>query len=159
MPCYDTRIQSPRIQSPHLHRSLPLLPTTPMLLPTTHHRRLRSITLLLLALCATQRRLLPDIHTHDILHTASVMLHSPHVRQPRPSDLPSRALYHLNGFHQRTVDFVPHFNTHAGQLAAEEDRSVDAAPPDVDAHAGEGITGSLTDEENIADTRAFGVVF
>lgn len=87
------------------------------------------------------------------------MLNSPHVRQSRTSHPPLRALHNLNSLHQRTVDLVPHFDAHARQLAAQQNGGVDAAAPNVDADAGEGVAGALAHEEYVADACAFGVVF
>jgi hypothetical protein len=44
-------------------------------------------------------------------------------------------------------------------LAAKEDGGVDASATNVDAYTSEGIAGTLAHEQDIADTRAFWVVF
>jgi hypothetical protein len=124
---------------------LPLLPA-PLVLLTAHHRRRRALTLLLPSICRTQRSLLPEIQPNHILHTAAIMLNSAHIRQPRSPRPLRRALHNLDALYQRTVDFVPHFYAHASELASQKDGSVDAAAPDVDAYAGEGVAGSLANE-------------
>lgn len=140
---------------------LSFLSTTLALLSTAHHRRLRRLTLLQLLPLGrrTQRRLLPQIHAHHILHTASVMLDSPHVCQPRSSRPLSRALHNFNTLHQWTVDLIPHLDAHTCQLATKQDCCVDAAPPDVDTHACKWVAGSLTDEQDVSHTSAFWVIF
>jgi hypothetical protein len=153
---YDTSssiIPCSLVSSSHL----PLLPSTFVLL-STHHRR-RSTTLLLPTLRRTQRRLLPEIQPDHILHAPSIMLNSTHIRQSRSSRPLRRALHNLNALHKRTVDLIPHLHAHACQLATEQDCGVDSATPDVDAYAGEGVASALADEQDVADTRAFGVVF
>lgn len=85
------------------------------------------------------------------------MLHLAHVRQSRPPNLPLRPLHNLDAFYQRGIHFVPHLDAYAGELAAQEDGGVDAAPPDVDADAGEGLACALAYEEDVADAGALGV--
>jgi hypothetical protein len=137
--------------------NLPLLPPTLVFLPT-HHRRRRTLALLL-SIRRTQRSLLPKIQPNHILHTAAIMLNSAHIRQPRSSRPLGCALHNLDALYQRTVDFVPHLHAHAGKLAAQQNGGVDAAAPDVDTDAREGIAGALAYEEDVADACAFGVVF
>ena len=140
----------------HPHHNLPLLPPSLyLLLPAQHGAR----RLLLSALGCAQTRLLPQIQPNHVLHIPSIMLDCAHVRQSRTSRPLRRALHNLDALHQRTVDLVPHLHAHAGELAAQQDRRVDAAAPDVDAHAGEGVAGALAHEQDVADARAFGVVF
>lgn len=87
------------------------------------------------------------------------MLHRPHIRQSRSPRALSSTLHNLDALDERTVHFIPHLDADAGQLAAQQDRGVDSAPPDVDAYAGEGIAGALAHEQDIADTSTFRVVF
>tara|TARA_R110002003_G_scaffold534_6_gene20247 strand:+ start:26987 stop:27352 length:366 start_codon:yes stop_codon:yes gene_type:complete len=87
------------------------------------------------------------------------MFDGAHIRQPRSSRPLRRALHNLDALDHRTVDLVPHLHTHARQLPAQKNRRVHAAPPDVDADAGERIAGALAHEQDVADARAFGVVF
>jgi hypothetical protein len=120
---------------------LPLLP--PALLLAAHHRRRRTRALLLASIRRTQRRLLPEVNPDHILHAASVMFDKAHVCQARTSRPLRRALHDLDALHQRTVHLVPHLHAHARELPAEQDRRVDAAAPDVDADACEGVAGAL----------------
>jgi hypothetical protein len=71
------------------------------------------------------------------------MLNSAHIRQPRSSRSLGCALHNLDALYQRTVDFVPHLHAHAGELAAQQDCSVNTAAADVDAYACERVAGAL----------------
>lgn len=147
---YDT----PSIHVP-AHLPPPLVPL--VLLPT--HRRRSSRTLLFSSLRRTQRSLLSQVQPHDILYAAPIMLHSPHVRQTRTSRPLRCALHNFYTLDQRTVDLVPHLDTHAGQLATQKDGGIDAAPPYVDAYAGKWVASTLSHEQDVADTGAFRIVF
>lgn len=135
-------------------KHLPLL--APPLALLSAHGRLHRIPLT--SIRRTQRRLLSQMQPDHILHTTPIMLNLPHIRQSRASRPLSRPLHNLDALDKRTVHFIPHLHADTRQLAAQQDRSVDAAPPDVDAHAGEGVAGALPHEQDVADARAFWVV-
>ncbi len=86
------------------------------------------------------------------------MLDMPHIREPRPARALGRTLHHLNPLDERRVHFIPHLDTHARQLAAQENRSVHSTPPDVDAYAGEWIAGALAHKQDVAQLCGLGVL-
>jgi hypothetical protein len=86
------------------------------------------------------------------------MLDKAHVRQPRTSRPLRRTLHNLDALDQRTVHLVPHLDTHTRELPAQQNRRVDATAPNVDADAREGIAGPLPHEQDVADTRALGIL-
>lgn len=87
------------------------------------------------------------------------MLNRAHIRQSGASGALGRPLNNFYAFDQRTVNLVPHFDAHAGELAAQKNGCVGATAPDVDADAGEGVARALADEQDVADACAFRVVF
>lgn len=87
------------------------------------------------------------------------MLLLPQIRESRPPRPLLLPLHHLYALHIRAVDLIPHLHADARQLVAQQDPRVDAAPPDVDAHAGIRVAVAEPHEQDVADAGAFGVGF
>lgn len=87
------------------------------------------------------------------------MLRLAHVIESSSPRALRLALHDFNTLDIRAVDLVPHLDTDAGHLVAEEDRRVDfgVALADVEADAGERVAGLLAHEQDVADAGAVGV--
>ena len=82
-----------------------------------------------------------------------------HVRQPCSPRPLHRPLHHFYPFYIRTINLIPHLHTHPCQFIPQQNSCINAASPDVDADACEGVTGLETHEEDITYFRGFGVGF
>lgn len=110
-----------------------------------------------LCLARPQHLPLPDVLRDDILHAARVMLRLAHVVQPRSVRPLAPALHDLDALDVRAIHFVPHLDADARELVAQQDRRVDAPPPDVDAHAREGVAAPLPHQQDVANFGRLGV--
>jgi len=104
---------------------------------------------------------LPHVLPDNTVHTANIVSRLAHVIEPGSPRSLGLPLHHLDSLHIWRIDLVAHLDAHARQVVAQQDGRVDfrVALLDVEAHAGEGVTGLLTHEQDVADTSAVDVVF
>lgn len=85
------------------------------------------------------------------------MLRLPHIIQACPPRPLLRPLHNLHALDDGTVDLDPHLHADHHQPVAEQDRGVEAAAPDGEADAREGVAGCECREEDVAHARGVGV--
>ncbi len=83
----------------------------------------------------------------------------PQIREPRSARTLLLPLHHLYALNIGAVDLKPHLDADARELVPQQDPSIDAPSPDVDAHACKRIAGPQAHEQDVAHARAFGVRF
>lgn len=96
---------------------------------------------------------------HQMLHTAHIMLGVAQVRQFGPSRPLRRPLDDLDPCHIPTIYLEPHLHANPAQLAAQQNRRLNAPPPNAHQHAREGLCRALCrHHQDVTDARRILVV-